>query len=138
MTTNTAALLRHLATIIGDIGNGHTYSSGQRCIWSGATTRMDRACVALATELGCGERWEAVAAAVGAHADSLAPGLPEGWTDGGVVDGADGETLYTAYGPSCYYVRLDVRPDGVTTRSNGRAPPAVYAYLLAQAQGVGS
>ena len=136
MTTNTAALLRHLATIIGDIGNGHTYSSGQRCIWSGATTRMDRACVALATELGCGESWEAIGAAVGAHADSLAPGLPEGWTVAKPVAFVGGVS-YPAHGTPGNYVVLHVYTSGKTCwGQNGFATPAVYAYLLARAQGV--
>ena len=136
MTTNTAALLRHLATIL-DILGAHRDANEGRDVWpSGLAFAGDRLGVAMGLDIEA--TWQEVATALRAHAEALAPGLPEGWSDGGVVDGADGETLYTAYGPSCYYVRLDVRPDGVTTRSNGRAPPAVYAYLLARAQGVGS
>ena len=58
-------------------------------------------------------------------------GLPAGWTDG--EDGGKckgGETLYTAYGPSGCYARLEIWPDGVATWSQFRAPPAVYLHLL--------
>ena len=70
--------------------------------------------------------------------DVAGPGLPAGWTDGG--DGGkckDGETLYTAYGPSGCYARLEIWPDGVATWSQFRAPPAVYLHLL-RAAGVAS
>lgn len=72
------------------------------------------------------------------RADSLAPGLPEGWEVlNGVITYPDAKRI-TAHGPVGACVTLAIRPDGIRWQGHAYAPPAVYAYLLARAQGVGS
>ena len=74
---------------------------------------------------------------VKALADSLAPGLPEGWTATDPANFGDGVS-YPAHGPTGAYVLLHVYANGQTWwGQSGYATPAVYAYLLARAQGVG-
>ena len=131
----TPAIAEALAKILDAIAEGWSVrdnrgvTDGYHIPWPSAP-RMEAAGAALAASLGCGESWDAAAAALRALARPDV-GLPAGWTDGG--DGGkckDGETLYTAYGPSGCYAQLEIWPDGVATWSQFRAPPAVYLHLL--------
>jgi hypothetical protein len=81
--------------------------------------------------------WQETAAALRAHAATLTPGLPEGWS---VADSSIRYSDYTrheANGPRLSSVLLYRYNDGRLSVSGDVAPPAVYAYLLARA-GVGS
>jgi hypothetical protein len=81
--------------------------------------------------------WQDTATALRAHAATIAPGLPEGWS---VADSSIRYSDYTrheANGPRLSSVLLYRYNDGRLSVSGDIAPPAVYAYLLARA-GVGS
>ena len=75
---------------------------------------------------------------VKALADSLAPGLPEGWVLADRGTGTPEYVRYEARGPALLSVVLYRYNDGRVCLAGVVAPPAVYAYLLARAQGVGS
>lgn len=68
------------------------------------------------------------------YADAIAaPGLPEGWMDGGACNYGSG-TRYAAEGPTGREVALFIQCDGrAWWEQHAHAPPAVYAYLLARA-----
>lgn len=136
MTTNTAALLRHLATIL-DILGAHRDANEGRDVWpSGLAFAGDRLGVAMGLDIEA--TWQEVATALRAHADSLAPGLPEGWALNDRGTGTPEYVRYSVHGPGLAFVVLHRSHDGRVAMFGDAAPPAVYAYLLARAQGVGS
>lgn len=133
MTTNTAALLRHLADVLDAYRVANGYLAHEEM--ADANDRLCEAREALSLALGLPDHatgLEAVAA-LRAHADSLAPGLPEGWEWDDSL--SDNFRAFARYPRQKRWCAVDLFSN---LQIGGSAPASVVRAVLARAQGVGS
>ena len=119
MTTDTAALLRHIAPVL------ERYAHGDPSV---AAVPLCR-CLGLHDDAS----WPDLATALRAHAEALAPGLPEGW------EWRDGVHPYARQEYDGTVVQVERGRVWVEDGGDGiEVPVSVVRAVLARAQGVGS
>ncbi|MEK9811191.1 MAG: hypothetical protein VW362_12135, partial [Candidatus Nanopelagicales bacterium] len=134
MTTDTAALLRHLADIVSRLRHMWDDTDGDTHMPVEESDDICHIGTDLATALGCKDDWPAIATALRTHADAIAaPGLPEGWTEHLPSIGEECSVYFVEEDSTGRMVFLTTYAIGTADWSGPVAPPAVYAYLLARA-----